>query len=29
VRASEYHREATARFLNKQATLFQWPRDGE
>jgi 2-(1,2-epoxy-1,2-dihydrophenyl)acetyl-CoA isomerase len=29
VRTSDYHREATARFLNKQAPLFQWPRNGD
>lgn len=25
-RASEYHKEAVNRFLNKQPTLFQWPK---
>jgi enoyl-CoA hydratase/carnithine racemase len=29
VRAGEYHRDATARFLDKQPLLFQWPQDGK
>ena len=28
-RASDYHRDAATRFVNKEAQRFQWPADGK